>query len=349
MKAAVCEEPRKITLRDVKVPAPGPGEVLVKVKASGICKSDVKGYLGTHPGVIYPMILGHEFSGEVAALGEGVESAYGGAPLQVGDAVIVEPLFPCGECAACLAGDYNLCYGLTMAGHQTPGSFAEYAIAKAALLYPKDRSLSFDEAALIEPLAVAVHAVKRAGISIGDMVIVIGAGTIGLLTIQVAKKAGAMVIATDISSDKLHLAADLGADYVVNADTSDPHELVMAMTKGRGADVVIECAGTPQTLMQMADLVRKGGTITMIGWTGNESDRIPLTKITRYEINLLGSIIYCRDFPTAIELAVSREVNLNSIISHEFELSEVGEALEELADGQHDIVKAIIKFPEQED
>jgi L-iditol 2-dehydrogenase len=349
MKAAVCEEPHKIILRDVNVPGPGPGEVLVKVKASGICRSDVKGYLGTHPGVIYPMILGHEFSGEVAALGEGVESAYGDAPLEVGDGVIVEPLFPCGECTACLAGDYNLCYGLTMAGHQAPGSFAEYAIARAALLYPKDQSLSFDEAALMEPLAVAVHAVKRAGTSIGDMVVVLGSGTIGLLTMQVAKKAGATVIATDVSGDKLHLAADLGADYVVNADTSDPCELVMAVTRDRGADVVIDCAGTPQTLMQTVDLVRKGGTVTMIGWTGEESDRISLTKITRREINLLGSIIYCRDFPTAIELAVSRNVNLSSIITHEFELAEVPEALEQLSRDGHEVIKAIVKFAEQED
>ena len=347
MKAAVCEEPRKITIRDVKMPGPGPGEVLVKVKASGICRSDVKGYLGTHPGVVYPMILGHEFSGEVAALGEGVEGAYGDAPLEVGDGVIIEPLFPCGECPACLAGDYNLCYAMTMAGHQTLGSFAEYAIAKAALVYPKDQSLSFDEAALMEPLAVAVHAVKRAGISIGDMVVVLGSGTIGLLTMQVAKKAGAMVIATDVLADKLHLAADLGADYVVNADTSDPCELVMAITKSRGADVVIDCAGIPQTLMQTVDLVRKGGTITMIGWTGHESDSISLTKITRHEINLLGSIIYCRDFPTAIELAVSRDVNLSSIISHEFELSEVGQVLEELSQERHDIIKGIIRYPEE--
>jgi L-iditol 2-dehydrogenase len=342
MKAAVCEDPRKISVMDVRIPQPGPGEVLVRVRASGICGSDVRAYLGVHPEVVYPIIPGHEFSGEVAALGEDVEG------FEIGDGVIAEPLFPCGQCPACMAGDYNLCGELAMTGFQVPGSFAEYAIAKAALLYPKDQSLSFDEAAMIEPLAVAVHAVKRARISIGDTVVILGAGSIGLLTMQVARRAGATVIAADVLEDKLHLAAGLGADYVVNADTSNPCELVMAMTDERGADVVMECAGTLQTMAQTVDLARKGGTIVMVGWTGNGSDCISLTKITMNEINLLGSATYRRDFPTAIGLAVSRDVDLGSMISHEFELTEVGEALEELSRDRHDIIKAIVKFSERE-
>ena len=339
MKAAVCEGPRNISIRDVKIPEPYPDEVLVEVKASGICGSDTRAYLGKDPKVVYPVILGHEFSGDVVALGKDVED------FKIGDSVIVEPLFLCGECPACLAGNYNLCGELIMSGHQVHGSFAEYAIAKAALLYPKDESLSFSEAALVEPLAIAVHAVKRAEISIGDTIAILGTGSIGLLTIQVAKKAGATVVATDVSADKLHLAADLGADYVMNADAGNTGELVMAMTKNRGADVVIECAGTPQTLIQTVELVRSGGTIVIVGWTGNELDRISLTKIAMNEINLRGSVLYCRDFPTAIELAVSRSINLGWMISHEFELSEVGKAFEELSKDRHEIIKGIVKFP----
>ncbi len=196
---------------------------------------------------------------------------------------------------------------------------------------------------------MAVHAVKRGGIGIGDVVAVLGAGSTGLLAMQVAKKAGAKVLITDKSSDKLHLAADMGADYVLNADSVDLYDLVMAMTKDRGVDVVMECTGTPQALNQTVDLVRKGGTIVMVGWTGNEMDPMPLTEIAMGEVNLLGSAMYCHDFPTAIELAISREVNLNSMISHTFELSQVGEALETLSQDQHDIVKGIVKIPEQED
>ena len=343
MKAAVCEEARKITIKDVKMPGPGPGEALIKVRSAGICGSDVRAYQGVHPSVVYPVTLGHEFSGEIAALGEGVEK------FEIGDGVIVEPLFPCGECPACLTGHYNQCGEMVMTGCEMPGAFAEYAIARTAFLYPKDESLSFNEAALIEPLAVAVHAVRRAGIGVGDVVAVLGAGGAGLLTMQVAKKAGATVIITDTSTEKLHLAADMGTDYVVNADTSDLHELLMAMTLDRGADVVMECAGTPQTLVQSVELVRKGGTVVLVGWTGNEVDQIPLTEITMNEINLLGSAMYCHDFPTAVELAICRDVSLGGMISHEFELSEVSKALEELSRDSHEIVKAIVKPPEQDD
>jgi len=343
MKAAVCMEPGEIIIRDVAEPALDADEVLVKVRASGICGADVKAYLGKHPAMFYPMILGHEFSGEIVAMGADVES------FEIDDAVIVEPLFPCGECSACLAGDYNLCGKLAMLGYQAPGSFAEYALAKAAMVYPKDKSLPFEEAALIEPLAVALHAVKRARIGIGDVVVILGAGAIGLLAVQMAKKAGATVLATDISGEKLHLAADLGADYVMNAETGDQQELVMAMTKDRGADVVMECAGTPETIIQMINLIRAGGTVVTVGWTGDELDQVPLTKITINEINLLGSSIYCRDFPTAIDLAVSRDVNLNCLISHVYELDEVGRALEELSQDRNEIIKGIVKFPEQDD
>lgn len=343
MKAAVCEGVRKITVKEMRMPGPGADEVLIKVKSSGICGADVKAYLGLHPEVVYPVTLGHEFSGEVSALGDGVEG------FEIGDGVIVEPLFPCGECADCLAGDYNLCDELALIGYHVPGSFAEYVIARASFLYHKSESLSFNEAALIEPLAVAVHAVRRAGIGIGDLVVVLGVGGVGLLVMQVAKKAGATVIATDRSSEKLHLAADMGADYVVDTDSSDLHELLMAMTKDRGADVVVECAGVQQTMIQAVDLVRRGGTIVMVGWTGNELDQVSLTEIAMGEINLLGSAIYCRDFPTALELAVTRDVNLSAMISHEFSLSEVGNALEELAEDQHKIIKGIVKISEQED
>jgi 2-desacetyl-2-hydroxyethyl bacteriochlorophyllide A dehydrogenase len=342
MKAAVCEEARKVTIKEVKMPGPGPDEALIKVKSAGICGSDVRAYQGKHPAVIYPVTLGHEFSGEIAALGEDVEG------FEIGDGVIVEPLFPCGECPSCLAGDYNLCAELIMTGYQIPGAFAEYTVARSAFLYPKGESLTFDEAALVEPLAVAVHAVKRAGIGIGDVVAVLGAGGIGLLAMQVAKKAGATVVITDTSTEKLHLAADMGADYVLNADSVDLYGLLMAMTRDRGADVVLECAGTAKTLIQAIELVRKGGTVAVVGWTGNELDQIPMTEITMNEINLLGSTIYCRDFPTAIELAVSRDIILNGIISHEFRLSEVGEALEKLSEEQHEVIKGIVKLSEMD-
>jgi len=338
MKAAVCEEPRKITIKDIQEPRPGEGELLIKVKSVGISVLDVLAYMGLHPDITYPMILGHEFSGEVAAIGKNVDD------LSEGDEVIVEPLIPCEECHFCVSGRYNMCKNLIMLGYNAQGAFAEYVVAKASMVYGKDDSLSYGEAVLIEPLSRAIHAIKQAGVSIGDTVVIIGAGSTGLLTLQIAKRSGAVVIITDTLTERLHFAADLDADYALPTD--DAKELVMALTKGIGARFVIECTGKPQNLEKSTDLVSKGETIIMMEPIGNKLVQLPLTKIVTDEIKLLGSMTYCRDFPIAIELADSRAVNLNSIISHEFELSNIGDAFEKLSEDQEDITKAVINFSE---
>jgi len=338
MKAAVCDAPGRIIMRDLAIPRPGPGEVLVEVVSSGICGDDLRAYWGKYPGVNYPIILGHEFAGVVADLGKGVEN------FQIEDEVICEPMFPCGECNACLQGEYNLCSSLLVAGYQVPGSFAEYAVIKSAMLYNKDESLSFVEAALVEPLAVAINGVKLSGAKIGDIAVVLGSGSIGLLTLQVAQKSGAKVIVSDISDEKLHIAANLGADYTVNPESNDSLDLVMAFTGNRGADIIFECAGNQKTISQSFELVRKGGTIVLIGWTGNEVDEIPLTKVTHNQIKLIGSTAYCRDFPTAIDLILSRKVNVSSMISHEFRLSQLSEAFEEMSQNRNDIIKGIVTY-----
>ncbi|MBD3182207.1 alcohol dehydrogenase catalytic domain-containing protein [Candidatus Poribacteria bacterium] len=343
MRAAICEGPQKVLVKDIRTPNPSPGDVLIKVWVAGVCGSDVRVYMGKHPEVVYPIILGHEFSGEIAALGEGVDN------FNIGDEVIVDPTMPCGECYACYSGNYNLCSESVSIGYQLPGAFAEYTTANANMVHLKDEDLTLEEAALINPLAVAIHAVKRAGISIGEMVVILGAGTVGLLTMQVAKQSGAKVISTDVSTDKLHLAAALGADYVINSEGSDPGDLVMELTKDQGVDAVIECAGTLQTELQMVDLVKPGGKIVMVGWTGNKLDQISLTKITLNEINLLGSANHCNEFSTAVKLATSGLINLNSLISHEFDISETAEALEEMSRNQHEMIKPIISFLPEED
>jgi 2-desacetyl-2-hydroxyethyl bacteriochlorophyllide A dehydrogenase len=339
MKAAVCEEPRKIIIKDVQEPRPGEGEVLIKVKSAGISASDVLAYMGLHPDVNYPVILGHELSGEIVAVGREVND------LSEGDEVIVEPLMPCEECQSCISGKYNLCKDMMMLGYNVQGAYAEYVVAKASMVFSKYDSLSYSEAILVEPLARAIHAVKQAGISIGDNVVIIGATSTGLLTLQIAKRAGAVVVITDTVAERLHFAADLDADYALPTD--DAKELVMALTKDIGARFVIECTGKPQNLEKSTDLVSKGGTIVMMELIGNRLVQLPLTKIVTDEIKLLGSMTYCRDFPIAIDLADSRAVNLKSIISHEYELSNINEAFENLSEDNDDMIKAVINFPEE--
>lgn len=341
MKSALCEKPFSVSIKDFEIPKPKEWQVLIKVKVAGVSTSDVKVYMGLFPGVNYPIILGHELLGEIVALGKNVNN------FKIGNEVIVEPLFPCGRCYSCIDGKYNLCINSRMLGVNTHGAFAEYVVAESSKVYIKDEFLSYEQALLIENLAMAIHAVKQSRISIGDIAVILGADAIGLLTLQVAKRSGASVIITDSDQEKLHLAADLDADYVISSETGDTQELVMAMTKNKGADVIIDCSGTPQTIKQNTDLVRKGGRITMVGWTGNETDSMDLTKIVMNEINLVGCINYCGEFQTAIELANSNLFNLSSIISHTYDFYQIPKVLEKLSQ-DNEIIKAIINLHQSE-
>lgn len=323
MKAAVCPEPGRIVIQDVEKPAPAPGEALIQVRASGICGSDVRGFLGTHPEIDrYPVILGHEFSGVVAEVGANVREC---AP---GDRVIVEPLFVCGDCPACRAGDYHLCRHLTLNGHRKPGSFAEYTIVPSRFVHPMPETLSFEQAALAEPLAVAVHAVKRLNPKVGELAVVLGAGPIGLLTMQVLKTAGCRLIVSDLEPFKLDIAKSLGAEHIVNAGEVNVVEFVRDLTDGWGADLAVECAGAKQTLAQSVEVIHKGATALLLGFTGSDRDEINLTNITITEKTVMGSVIYCRDFPTTIHLMATGQVQLDPLITHRFPLEDTLPALQ---------------------
>lgn len=341
MKAVICEKPFSVSIKDVEVPKPKEGEVLIKVKAVGLSNSDVKVYKGLFPGARYPVILGHQLSGEISSLGKNVKN------LKIGDEVIVEPIFPCGKCYLCLDGKYNLCIDNRILGVNINGTLAEYVVAESSKVHPKDKLLPYDQAVLIGDLALAIHAAKRSSISIGDVAVIFGADAIGLLTLQVAKRSGAEVLIIDVDQEKLHLAADLEADYVISPETGNIQELVMAMTKNKGADVIIDCMGTPQTIKQTADLVKKGGKIIIIAWTGHETDPINLTKIVMNEINLMGCINYCAEFQTAINLANTNMLNLSSIISHTYDFYQIPKVLEKMSQ-DNEITKAIVDLQQSE-
>jgi 2-desacetyl-2-hydroxyethyl bacteriochlorophyllide A dehydrogenase len=342
MKAAVCEEPRKIVIKNVEEPKLKDDEVLVKVKSAGISRSDVLAYMGMYPKVKYPIILGHEFSGEIATVGKKV------ADLDYGDEVIVEPLLSCGECDSCLSGNHNLCRSVSMLGFHIPGAYAEYVTVKASLVHRKDETMSFDEATLIGPLASSIHAIKQAGISIGDQVVILGAGGVGLIALQIAKLAGASVIIMDEDSERLHFAADLEADYVISPSSDDAKELIMAVTKDKGVSFIFESTGDPKNLVKAVDLVCKGGKIIMMELIENSLDLLPLNEIILNEITLMGSVTHCKDFPLAIELVNSGSVNVNSIVSLYYEFDEIPKAFEILSQKSNEIIKAMIKFDAEE-
>jgi len=337
MKAAVCTQPQKIEIREVPTPHPKEFEVQVQVKATGLCGSDVDGFLNRHPMIGYPIILGHECSGVVSEVGPGVTN------VSVGDEVVVEPFFTCKACPACRRGRYNLCKNLKIIGHQVDGSMAEYVLAESMFVHPKPKNLSWGEAAIAEPLSGALHAVERCNLHTGDVAVVIGCGTIGSFALQHARNKGARVLAADVVDSKVRLANKLGAAWAVNRSLVDLHSKVMDITGGIGADCVIEAVGSPETLAETVRLVRRGGTIMLIGWTGNATDPFDLTSVTLDELTVLGTLGFCWDFQRSLPLAEAGRVDLASIITHHFPLDDVEEAIRLLHEGGEGVGKIIIE------
>lgn len=318
MKAAVCKKPFEISIEEVPTPVPGPDELLVQVKASAICGSDIKAYEGKHPLIRLPLILGHEFSGVVVDKGDSVEGFH------IGDRVVVEPSSVCGVCFFCQRKEYALCMNLKQLGHQLPGSFAEYTLSKAKFTYRLPKTIDFEKAALTQPLAISIHAADRAGIQNGQNVIILGMGPIGLLLLQVIKKMGARLLASDLVDFKLDRATSLGADQVCHGSDPALQETIMAWTQGRGADIVIEAAGTSATIRQSFSFVRRGGTLLLLGITGHEREEVPLEKVTLDELNVLGTVRYGMwDFPRAVEMIHQQSVDLDPIITRRFGMSDL--------------------------
>ncbi len=336
MKAAVCTGIGKIEFQDLPAPVPGPGEVVVEVRSVGVCGSDVDGYRGAHPMIGFPIVLGHECSGVIAEVGPGVSEK------RIGEPVSVEPFFICGECPFCRAGTYNFCSNLAIIGHQVPGAFAEYVKIPARFAHRMPEGVSFDEAAILEPCSGALHAVRRCGIQSGDFVVIIGCGTMGSFATQHCRNLSAEVLVVEPLAFKREAALDLGAAHVVDPAAEDAAEAVRTLTGGKMADVVIEAVGKPETLGQTVSLVKNGGTIMLIGWTGNAADPFDLTNTTFKELTVLGTLGFCGDFPISMKLLGQGKIDIRRIITHRFDLDQVQEAIEMLEAGADGIWKAVV-------
>ena len=337
MKQQLMTAPGQITFREVPVPEAGPDQVLVKIKKIGVCGSDIHVYHGTHPYTSYPVTQGHEVSGEIVALGEYVKD------LAVGQPVTIEPQVFCGRCYPCLHGKYNLCEKLKVMGFQTTGTASEYFAVDASKVTPLPAGMTYGEGAMIEPLAVTVHAAKRFPELKGAKAAVLGCGPIGILLIQSLKALGAAeVFATDISDGRLALAKEMGADYTVNTRNED---FAKAFTDAFGsdkADVIYECAGTDITMDQAIQNARKGSTIILVAVFGKMAN-VDLAKLNDSELDLNTTMMYRHeDYVDAIRLVSEGKIRLKPLQSAHFPFEQYNDAYQYIDANRESTMKVLI-------
>ncbi|MEM1582463.1 MAG: NAD(P)-dependent alcohol dehydrogenase [Candidatus Bathyarchaeia archaeon] len=321
MRAAVLYKPLDMRIEDVDVPRIGPRDVLVRIKRVGVCGSDVHFYLHGKIGsfvVNKPLILGHECSGEVAEVGDRVEN------VRVGQRVVIEPGFTCGVCEYCRTGRYNLCPSVRFYGAPPyDGVFSEYALAPEENIHLMPDNMTYEEGAMIEPLAVGLMAAKRGKVSVHDRVAIFGAGPIGLMALQAVKSHGVTeTFIVDVVDYRLEYAMKLGAEVAVNATREDAVSSIMEATNGRGVDVIVEASGSPKAIQQALDAVKPGGRVVLVGYPLVDVP-IVIDKIIMKELDILGVHRYANVFPTAIKLVSSGRVNVKTLVTHVFPLERI--------------------------
>lgn len=339
MKQAVMTSPGQIEFRQAERPAPPPGYVLMQTRRIGVCGSDIHVYHGQHPYTGYPVIQGHEVAGVVAAVGAGVERV---AP---GDKITFTPQVVCGECYPCEHGQYHICENLKVMGFQTDGAAQEYFLLPEWNVFKLPDDMSLDHAAMIEPIAVAVHALRRGGDIGGRRVLVLGAGTIGNLVAQVAKAFGASaVMSTDISDYKLALAAECGVDFPINTGRDDLNAVILRDFGPTRADLILECVGVQETVTQAVACARKGTTIVIVGVFG-QKPVVDLGLVQDRELNLVGTLMYQKpDYQSAIDLINSGKMRLDRLITHRFPFAQYPAAYETIEAANGHYMKVMIEL-----
>ncbi|MGY8771027.1 MAG: galactitol-1-phosphate 5-dehydrogenase [Pirellulales bacterium] len=341
MKALLLSEYKQLDVTEFDKPEVGPNDLLIQVKACGICGSDIHGYDGSTGRRIPPLVMGHEAAGVISEIGENVSE------FSIGDHVTFDSTVSCGECFFCRKGNINLCdnrmvLGVSCGEYRRHGAFAEYVSVPKHICYQLPESLPFEHAAMIEAVSVAVHGANRAPVTLGDTAVVVGSGMIGLLVIQAIRLAGcSTVIAVDLDSNRLEKAKELGADHVLKADEVDVAAEVQKLTGGRGADIAIEVVGATPTIKTAIDSTRKGGSVTLIG-NLSPNVEMPLQSIVTREISIYGSCASSGEYPACIELLEKQMIQVDSMITAKAPLSEGPEWFAKLYAGEPGAMKVII-------
>jgi len=337
MKAAVLHRPKEMKVEEVEVPSINSDEILVKVKACGICGTDTRIYYGTKTkGIHYPSVIGHEISGVVEACGNKVQG------FKEGDHVSICPVIPCGVCYACQRGMENICLNRTAIGYEYDGGLQEYmripGIAiRQGNIFKAPPDLPFEVSALIEPLACCYNGNRRSQIKLGDTVVILGAGPIGLMHLQLARQAGATkIIVSEPNDERRAMAKEMGADLCVNPQTDNLMEAVMRMTDGLGADATILAIGVPVLINEAFKITRKQGNVNLFaGFGGKGESSIEANLIHYGELNVTGTASAAPwHFSEAMKLVTSGQIKLDKLITHRFPLEEIDKALKTVLEGK---------------
>lgn len=313
-------EPFRVRFLERTIETLEPDQVLVKVMASALCGSDLHIARAKHPSAPLPVTIGHEFSGIVAAVGSEVRN------VTVGARVTVEPCIVCGKCDACRHGNYSYCENISFTYRNGDGAMADYVVVKSPYVYELPDYLSFETGALIEPLSVATHAVRRAAVGMGDRILIIGDGAIGLFVTAMCRKSGASeIIVAGHSDARLALASELGATEIINTRNTDLLSELRCKTAGQGVEKSFECAGREECFHQAIEALCRNGLATIIGIYEDQDLHFAPARLVTHEIRIQGSQGYCWDFPIAI--AAARDIPLEKFISFRFPMPKLQEAL----------------------
>lgn len=332
----------KMVIKETEVPVPKQKEVLVELEYVGICGSDVHyfhdGRCGDYK-VEGEFMLGHECAGTVAAVGEGVES------LEVGDRVALEPGITCGQCEFCKTGRYNLCPDVQfLATPPVQGCYENYIAFPENMCFKLPENISTKEGALVEPLSVGMHAANQGDVKLGDSVVILGAGCIGLVTLLACKAHGATdITVVDVIPKRLEYAMKLGATRTINGRETDAAEEVDKLTKNAGVDKVFETAGSPVTIQQTPYMVKNGGTIILVGISAQEKIEFNFAKIMAKEAKIESVFRYRNIYPQAIAAIADGLIDVSQIVTHEFAFDDIQEAFDCAIHKKDEVVKAVIK------
>lgn len=339
MKQVVVTGPKEFEVQEVAVPKVGKKDVLIQMKAAGVCGSDIHLYLGENPKVTFPRIPGHENIGVVTEVGEAVKE------ISVGDHVVIDLVVACKNCPQCRAGRFNVCENVKARGASTDGGWREFVAVPEDEVHVIDANIPFEAGVLVEPFAIGQHCTKRAGVKAEDTVLIFGSGTIGMTILQACKQIGTHVICADINQKSLERAKKMGADSVIDSKNENLVEAIQKLTDGHGVDVVFDaaCFSGSLALLLAEGILKNGGTIVPLGFC-TDFEKISQAMINGRELSIIGSRMSTGQFKPTIKELEEDAFILDDLVSHYIPFSKIHEVFENIENPSEDLTKMVILF-----